>query len=50
MFAAGSILNVIKRLNGILKKLVSRGQPTLTENLRLCSSAEAGLFLNFEQK
>jgi len=23
---------------------------TLTENLRLCSSAEAGLFLNFEQK
>jgi len=23
---------------------------TLTENLRLCTSAEAGLFLNFEQK
>jgi len=23
---------------------------TLTENLRLCPSAEAGLFLNFEQK
>jgi len=22
---------------------------TLTQNLRLCSSAEAGLFLNFEQ-
>jgi len=22
----------------------------LTENLRLCPSAEAGLFLNFEQK
>jgi len=23
---------------------------TLTENLRVCTSAEAGLFLNFEQK
>jgi len=23
---------------------------TLTENLRFCSSAETGLFLNFEQK
>jgi len=23
---------------------------TLTQNLRLCSSVEAGLFLNFEQK